>query len=94
MRFVGSLALCLSCVLGSTVAAQLRGETIVRGLTNPIAVVPLPDDPELYLIAEQRGLIRVARSNVLLEQPFLDLRGEVRAGVKYAVRSDLMYRRR
>jgi glucose/arabinose dehydrogenase len=60
--------------------AQLRGDTIIRGLTNPVAVIPDPTDGTTYLIVEQRGLVRIARDGVLLDRPFLDLRTEVRAG--------------
>jgi glucose/arabinose dehydrogenase len=66
--------------LASPVAAQFRGEVIVRGLVNPLAVVADPTDRAVLLIVEQRGLVRVARSGTVLEQPFLDLRGDVRAG--------------
>jgi glucose/arabinose dehydrogenase len=74
------VALVLVTALGTSVAAQLRSETIVRGLVNPVAIVALPNDRSAFLVVEQRGLIRVARDGLILEPPFLDLRGEVRSG--------------
>jgi glucose/arabinose dehydrogenase len=73
-------ALVLVPALGASVAAQLRSETVVRGLVNPVAIVALPDDRTAFLIVEQRGLIRMARSGSLVEPPFLDLRSDVRSG--------------
>jgi len=73
-------ALLLSAVMVAPAAAQFRAETLVRGLINPLAVVSDPTNPALFLIVEQRGLIRIARDGALLDQPFLDLRNEVRAG--------------
>jgi glucose/arabinose dehydrogenase len=75
-----SAALLFVVALGSPAAAQLRGETIVRGLVNPVAIAAVPDDRSAFLIVEQRGLIRVARDGGLLPQPFLDLRNDVRSG--------------
>ena len=70
----------LALLSATPAAAQFRAETIVRGLTNPVAVVSDPTDPSVLLIVEQRGVIRVSRQGVLVEEPFLDLRTDVRAG--------------
>jgi glucose/arabinose dehydrogenase len=72
---LGVVALVLG--LASTLAAQIRGETIVRGLVTPVAVVPDPTDRAVLIIVEQRGLVRVARDGALLDEPFLDLQSEV-----------------
>ena len=77
-RIAVALVLLISAALPA--AAQFRGDTIIRGLTNPVAVVPDPTDPAIFLIVEQRGLVRVVRDGVILDRPFLDLRSEVRAG--------------
>jgi glucose/arabinose dehydrogenase len=65
---------------GAPAAAQFRAETIVRGLVNPVAVVADPTDESAFLIVEQRGVIRVSRQGALVDEPFLDLRQDVRAG--------------
>ena len=60
--------------------AQIRGQTIVTGLRNPVAVVADPTDRASLLVVEVGGLIRVVRDRVVLSEPFLDLRGEVSTG--------------
>jgi glucose/arabinose dehydrogenase len=60
--------------------AQLRADIVVRGLTEPLALVADPTNSSVLLIAEQRGVIRVARDGVVLERPFLDIRSDVRSG--------------
>jgi len=74
------VAVALVAALAAPVAAQLRGETIVRGLVTPVAVVPDPTDRAVFFIVEQRGLVRVARNGTLLSDFFLDLRNDVRSG--------------
>ena len=61
-------------------AAQLRGQTIVGDLRNPVAVVADPTDRSVLLVVEVGGLIRVVRNRVLLSDPFLDLRSEISTG--------------
>jgi glucose/arabinose dehydrogenase len=73
-------ALIFVAALTSPAAAQFRGEVIVRGLVGPVAAVADPTDRTVLLIVEQRGVIRVARNGALLDQPFLDLRNDVRSG--------------
>jgi glucose/arabinose dehydrogenase len=73
-------------VIGFTVlssapaAAQFRAETIVRGLLNPVAVVADPTDASVLLMVEQRGVVRISRQGALSDEPFLDLRNDVRSG--------------
>jgi glucose/arabinose dehydrogenase len=66
--------------MATPVAAQLRGETIVSGLREPVAVIADPTDASTLLIVEQRGVIRLARDGRLLAEPFLDLRDSVGSG--------------
>lgn len=70
----------IAVTIAAPVRAQVRGETIVRGLDNPVAIVADPTASARFFIVEQRGLIRTAQDGVLLEQPFLDLRDEVSTG--------------
>jgi glucose/arabinose dehydrogenase len=62
------------------VAAQLRSETVLSGLADPVAVAVDPTDAATLFIVEQEGLIRIARDGALLDEPFVDLRPEVGAG--------------
>ena len=70
----------ISASLATPVAAQLRGEVVVSGLRTPVAVVADPTDRAILLIAEQEGLIRIARGGALLAESFLDLRSEISSG--------------
>ena len=79
-RRVTLIALAILAGLASPLAAQLLSDTLVRGLRNPVAVVADPTDRSILLIAEQDGLVRVARDGMLLDEPFLDLRAEISAG--------------
>jgi glucose/arabinose dehydrogenase len=74
------IAAALSAGLASPLAAQLTGDTLIRGLNNPVAIVADPTDRALLLIAEQGGLLRVARAGALLDEPLLDLRQEISSG--------------
>jgi glucose/arabinose dehydrogenase len=79
-RRLACFVLALVAGLASPVAAQVRGETILRGLRNPVAAVADPTDPSTFLVVEQRGVIVVARDGRLLDEPFLDLRDEISSG--------------
>ncbi len=74
------IAVALVAGLASPLAAQLDSDTLVRGLRNPVAIVADPTDRSRLLIAEQGGLVRVARDGALLDDPFLDLRAEIGTG--------------
>jgi glucose/arabinose dehydrogenase len=74
------LAVAMVALVAAPVSAQLRGEIIVRGLQNPVAIVADPTDRSTYFIVEQRGVIYAARDGQLLEAPFLDLREAVSSG--------------
>ena len=55
-----------------------RLEPLVRGLTQPLAVISAGDG-RLYVV-EQAGTVRVLQNDTLAAQPFLDLRGHVSSG--------------
>ena len=74
------LVIGFAMLLGAPVAAQFRAETIVRGLVNPVAIVADPTDAAVLLMVEQRGVVRISRQGALIEEPFLDLRNDVRSG--------------
>lgn len=50
------------------------------GLQAPLYVTAAPGAPGVLYVVEQGGLVRVVRSGVIRSQPFLDVRGLVRAG--------------
>jgi glucose/arabinose dehydrogenase len=77
-RLIG-VALCLLALAGPA-HGQIASQMIVTGLTNPLAMAVDPLDPSVLFIAEQRGLVRVARGGELLSTPFLDLRDQVTSG--------------
>lgn len=66
--------------LAASAAAQLSSEIVVDGLRNPVAVVADPTHDATFLIAEQRGVIVIARDGQVLPEPFLDLRDVVGTG--------------
>ena len=79
-RLLACLTVALLTGVAAPVDAQLRGETIVQGLRNPVAIVPDPTDSSTFFIVEQRGLILVARDGRIQDVPFLDLRDEISTG--------------
>jgi glucose/arabinose dehydrogenase len=60
-----------------TAAARL--EPVLTGLQGPVHLTAPAGDGRLFVV-EQRGVIRVARSDQLLSAPFLDIRTKVRSG--------------
>src|SRR3954471_3570397 len=61
-------------------AAQLRATVVVTGLTQPVAFVQDPGDPDTHYIVEQPGTIRVLRGGTLQAAPFLDLTASISSG--------------
>lgn len=55
-------------------------ETAVEGLTDPVDIAWRPDDPTTLFVVEQVGRVRIVRDGRLVERPFLDISGLVRAG--------------
>jgi len=58
-------------------SAQLRADLVASGLSQPVALVQDPTQSNVQFIVEQGGRIRVLQGGVLLEDDFLDLRGQV-----------------
>ena len=59
---------------------RLSIEQVVESLDQPVDVTWRPDDPSTLFVAEQTGRIRIVRDGQLIERPFLDISGMVRAG--------------
>ena len=75
-KLVPACAVALTLVAGSS-SAQLRADLVVSGLAQPVALVQDPSQPNVQLIVEQGGRVRVLQGGVLLADDFLDLRGQV-----------------
>ena len=59
---------------------RLSLEPIVESLSDPVDIAWRPDDPSTLFVVEQVGRIRIVRDDELVERPFLDISGMVRAG--------------
>ena len=59
---------------------RLSIEPVVESLDQPVDVTWRPDDPSTLFVVEQTGRIRIVRDGQLVERPFLDISGMVRAG--------------
>jgi glucose/arabinose dehydrogenase len=70
----------LLAVVTLPVAAQLRTQLVVQGLSSPVAFVPDPTSATRFFIVQQGGLIRVFDGGVLQSAPLLDLRGSILTG--------------
>lgn len=75
------LAVWIMLAAGSALAqtAAVGTKVVVEGLDQPVFVTAPPGDPRLFVV-EQGGLIRILADGKVMEQPFLDLREQVRAG--------------
>lgn len=72
--------LCVAVFAAPPVAAQIRAELVVQGLSQPVAFVQHPTDATVQLIVQQDGRVRVLRAGVVQAADFLDLRAAVRNG--------------
>jgi glucose/arabinose dehydrogenase len=79
LRALATTSLIALLVCAETSAAGLRGTTVVTGLTGPTAFAQPPNDPTVWFVAQQNGLIWIVRSGVRQTTPFLDLSGLVNA---------------
>ena len=61
----------MTLLFAGNVSAQLRSETVVTGLSSPVAFVQDPGDASVQYVVQQGGSIRVVRSGVLQTTPFL-----------------------
>ena len=75
----GAAVLAACAVLGAAPAgAKVALELVAQGLTQPVALVAVPDGTGRLLVVEQPGRIRILTSEgELLEEPFLDLTDQV-----------------
>jgi glucose/arabinose dehydrogenase len=59
---------------------RLELEPVLDGLSDPVDIAWRPDDPDTLFVVEQVGRVRIVRDGRLVERPFLDISGLVRAG--------------
>ena len=77
MRRLASLVLLATACTVTPAFAQLTHQTIVTGLENPLSFAQDPFQPNVQLVIEKAGRIRVIHSGVLRDEPFLDLTSKV-----------------
>jgi glucose/arabinose dehydrogenase len=75
-----SWAAAIALLCAGNVSAQLRSETVVTGLSAPVAFVQDPGDASVQYVVQQGGVIRVVRAGVLQTTPFLNLSTAIASG--------------
>ena len=78
-RFLAAACLVVVCS-AQTALAQLRAELVTGGFSLPVAVVQDPSQPNVQVVVQQGGRVRVIQNGVLAGQDFLDLSGEIVSG--------------
>jgi glucose/arabinose dehydrogenase len=68
------------CLPGTAPAQSLRAAIHVGGLSQPVAFVQDPSNPNRQFVLEQAGRIRVVVNGSLVDTPFLDLTASILAG--------------
>src|SRR5438067_10905993 len=68
----------LTC--GTPAQADLRLQTVVSGLSGPVAFIADPLNPGVFYAVQQNGLIRTVQNGTLLTTPFLDVRWVIASG--------------
>ena len=77
------LLVALSLVLVGSVSpalAQLRTALLVGGFSQPVAFVQDPSQPNVQVVVQQGGRVRVVQHGVPLAQDYLDLTSQVTSG--------------
>src|SRR5262245_12822768 len=60
--------------------AQLHAELVVSGLEQPVAFVQDPTQPNVQVVVQQGGRVRVLQNGALLATDFLNLTGLITSG--------------
>jgi glucose/arabinose dehydrogenase len=76
-RLVVGFTIALACWTAAPALGQIHAETVVTGLSRPVAFVQDPSQPNVQLIVQQGGQILVLRDGRVLETLFLDLSDQV-----------------
>ena len=71
-----------ACAAGSPVSGipTLSARRVVSGLSQPLDLQSVPEDPERLYVVEQGGRIRVVRNGQLQPAPFLDISVQLSSG--------------
>ncbi len=77
---LAALGLCLCVLFPSVASGQVKAAVFVSGLNSPVEFVQDPTQPNVQVVVQQGGVIRVVQNGALLTQPFLDLSTVVAAG--------------
>ena len=75
-RLAASVLLAIACTV-TPAFAQLTRQAVVTGLENPLSFAQDPSQPNVQLVIEKAGRIRVIESGVLRDEPYLDLTSKV-----------------
>ncbi len=73
----GCAALLVLAAGASAASVEVRGEIFVSGLSNPVAMVQDPVDPDVQYVVQQSGRIRVIDGGVLQGTDFLNITGTI-----------------
>jgi glucose/arabinose dehydrogenase len=74
------LGCCLGLVAPEQSAAQIKATPYVSGLNAPIEFVQDPSQPNVQMVVQQGGVIRVIQNGALVPAPFLDLSTVISSG--------------
>ena len=81
--FALTAALALSAVLAPAGAGDgplLATEVVATGLVMPVGVASIPDDPRLFVLEQNTGVVRIVRDGVVEPEPFLDVSADFVGG--------------
>ncbi len=79
IRFLAAVSLAFVCATQPALA-QLRADLFSGGFSLPLAFVQDPSQPNVQVVVEQGGRVRVIQNGVLLDGDFLDLTSDVVSG--------------
>src|SRR5712691_9641772 len=65
----------LSGIAAAPAAAQLSTQLVASGFTQPVAFVQDPSEPNVQVVVEQTGHVRVVKDGAVVPDDFLDLSG-------------------
>jgi glucose/arabinose dehydrogenase len=71
---------CSILTLVDNALAQVALKRIVGGLSAPVLVLELPTKPNILLVVEQGGRVKVVRNRKVQSQPFLDISEQISIG--------------
>lgn len=73
MKIVTALIVSL-CILSSTFAVELTTELVAEGFKDPLFLTSPPGDNErLFVLEQNTGRIKIIKTGVVLDTPFLDI---------------------